>query len=147
MDIMKLEAIIQMWNVDSKVDATEPGNELLKNPNLHAKYAEQMSRHALALKGARQSYTSLRRSRSDYYSGRMSREDLEKNGLQPFQFVLAKDIGLYLDADPALQEIERRIAVHEEAVTYLQSVIKAIGNRSFDLRGYIDWIKYTQGGK
>lgn len=147
MNIMSLTDLIKEWNKDAKVDSTEPGNELLKNPNLHAKYAEQLALHSLALKGARQRQNVVYRIRSDYYNGRMSREELEKNGLPPFQFVLKGDVKTYLDADPALQESEKKAFVHEEAITFLTSVIKAINNRSYDLRGYIDWVKYIQGGR
>jgi hypothetical protein len=147
MNIMTLEQLIQDWQTDAKIDQTEPGNELLKNPNLHSKYSEQLARHSLALKGAKQRYSSVYRIRSDYYNGRMSREELEKNGLPPFQFVLKGDVKTYLDADPALHELEKKMFVHEEAITFLTSVIKAINNRSYDLRGYIDWVKYIQGGR
>ena len=143
---LKMEELIAEWNKDSKIDQTEPGKELLRNPNLHAKYNEQLSHHSVALKAQRMAYNSARRFRSDYYQGRLSREQLEQHGLQPFSFVLAKDVGLYLDADPALQEIEKRIILHEEAVTFTLNVLKAINNRSFDIRGFIDWVKYTQGG-
>lgn len=145
MQIMSLEALITNWAADSKVDISDPGKELLRNPNLHSKYAEQLSRHSLALKGQRFTYNALRRSRSDYYSGRMPREDLEKNGLQPFPFVLKGELGAYLDADPALQQIEQKMAIHEEAVTFLGSVLKAINTRSYDLRGFIEWQKFTAG--
>lgn len=147
MNIMTLNDLMKEWTADAKVDQTEPGNELLKNPNLHAKYAEQLALHSLALKGSRQRYSVVYRLRSDYYNGRMSREDLEKYALPPFQFVLKGDVKTYLDADPALQELEKRAFVHEESITFLTSVIKAINNRSYDLRGYIDWVKYIQGGK
>jgi hypothetical protein len=145
MDRMTLEALNNEWQNDSKIDSTEPGKELLRNPNLHSKYAEQLMRHSLALKGQRLAYNALRRLRSDYYNGRMTQADLEKNGLQQFPLVLKSDIGLYLDADPALQALEQKIAIHEEAITLCGSILKTINNRSFDLRGYIDWIKYTQG--
>ena len=144
---MSLMSLLEEWHKDAKIDSTEPGNELLKNPNLHAKYAEQLSRHSLALKGQRQQYAIQKRFKLDYYNGRLTRDQLEKAGLAPFQFVLKQDIGTYIEADEDLQKIEKKISTHEEAITFLTSVIKAINNRSYDLRGYIEWVKYIQGGK
>lgn len=143
---MSLESLMMEWEKDSKIDTTEPGKELLRNPNLHSKYNTQLALHSTSLKAKRMAYNSARRFRSDYYQGRLSKEQLDQHGLQPFSFVLAKDVSLYLDADPTLQEIEKRIILHEEAVSFLLNVLKAINNRSFDIRGYIEWVKYTQGG-
>lgn len=143
---MTLEWLITEWQKDANVDITEPGLELLKNPSLHAKYCEQLSRHSLALKHQRYSYAITKRFKSDYYNGRLTREQLEKAGLNQFQFILKSDISTYMDADADLQKIDKKIALHEEAVSFLSSVIKAINNRSFDLRGFIDYLKFT-GGK
>lgn len=143
---MSLESLIAEWEKDSKVDLTEPGKELVRNPNLHAKYVEQLSRHSLALKAQRQSYATTKRFKTDYFNGRLTQAELAKAGLMPFQFVLKADIGIYMDADPDLQKIDKKIAVHEESVVFLTNVIKAINNRSWELRGYIDYVKFTAGG-
>jgi recombination/repair/ssDNA binding protein UvsY len=147
MERMKLETIISEWERDSKVDVTEPGQALLKNPNLHSKYASQLVQHSLALKAQKHAYNVARRLRSDYYNGRLSEAQLKEHGLQPFTLrLLREDITKYLEADPALQALEAKMSIHEEAITLLGSIIKAISNRSFDIRGYIDWLKYTHGG-
>src|SRR5579872_1177498 len=140
--IMQLKDLIESWKIDAKVDSTEPGKELLKIPNLHARYAEQLAYHSLAMKSKRAEYYSLKKVKIDYYNGRMDAAELAKRGWQPFALILKTDLNTYLDADPDLQDHLYRIALHEETIVFLGSVLKELNNRSFEIRGFCEWQKY-----
>jgi len=145
--MMNLEQLIVEWKADAKMDRSEPGKELLRVPNLHAKYLEQFMAHSRALKEARFAYNVIRRLKSDYYSGRFTAEDYIKHGLPPFQFTLRNDLGSYLEADEDLYKATLKIAVHEEPIIFLTSVLKEINNRSFELKTYVEWLKFSEGGR
>jgi len=50
-----------------------------------------------------------------------------------------------LDADSDLTFIENKIIYQKEKVTYLESVLKSITNRQWNIRGAIDWRKFISG--
>jgi hypothetical protein len=71
---------------------------------------------------------------------------LEKHGLPPFsKKVLPANIPMYIDADEEINKLYMKKAVQDEIVSYCTSVLKEINNRSFSLRAYVDWIRFTKG--
>ena len=143
---MKLEDIISMWEADAKVDATEPGKEIIKIPNLHAKYARQLTTHSTAMKARWFKYNSLKKVKYEYYSGKMDHVELTKRGWEPFRFVLKGDINTYIDADPDLLEIKAHIIMHEEAISLCGMVMKELSNRTWQIKEYMGWEKFIAGG-
>ena len=142
---MKLEDLVIMWEHDAKVDATEPGTEIIKIPNLHSKYARQLVSHSLAMKAKSFKCAALRKVKYEYYSGKMDQVELTKRGWEPFRFVLKGDITTYLDADQDILDIKTHIAMHEEAINFCGMVMKEISNRTWQLKEYIGWQKFTAG--
>lgn len=146
MGLLKLEDLIKEWEKDSPIDDTEPAKELLRIPNLHSKYAQQVALHNFALKAKTSNFYILRKAKTDYYSGRLSREELQKRGWEPFQFVLKNDMQVYLDADEDLIKIKASMAAHEEASKLAEMIVRELNARTYQLRAYIDWQKFTAGG-
>lgn len=143
--LLKLEELIASWEKDSMIDDTEPAKELLRVPNLHAKYSQQLVMHNLALKAKNANYYRLRKTKTDYYAGRLSREELAKLGWEPFQFVLKNDMLTYMDADEDLLKIKASMAVHEEASKFCEMIVRELNSRTYQLRAYIDWQKFIGG--
>ena len=76
----------------------------------------------------------------------MAQEDLEKYGWEPFlDKILKTEISSYIDADEDIFKIKRNITVMQEKINYLDSVIKMINNRGFQIKSAIDWIKFKSG--
>jgi hypothetical protein len=42
-------------------------------------------------------------------------------------------------------KLSAKITLQEEVVSYLESVVKMISNRQWNIRAALDWIKFTQG--
>ena len=77
---LTLQEIETEWNKDSKLNGTDLGSDILKTPNLHAKYSSQIVAHRLALKTAQNEYEQLKKLKWHYYQGKLSKEQLfEKN--------------------------------------------------------------------
>lgn len=145
MNPMPLEKLIEQWEIDAKVNETEPGKEIAKIPSLHAKYARQMVAHSLGIKAKNISYHSLKKVKFEYYTGKMDQAELTKRGWEPFRFLLKGDVNVYLDADTDLTDIKAKIALHEEAMNFSGMVVKELNNRTWQLKAFMDWEKFIAG--
>jgi hypothetical protein len=91
-------------------------------------------------------YKQLYKLKFEYYNGTISQEDLEEKGWQPFALkILKTDIPMYMDADPELQSIQDKIAIQKEKVDFVDSIIKSLTNRGFQLKSAVDFMKFQHG--
>tara|TARA_Y100000361_G_scaffold16586_1_gene13009 strand:+ start:191 stop:358 length:168 start_codon:yes stop_codon:yes gene_type:complete len=51
----------------------------------------------------------------------------------------------YLEADEDVFRIKTKIVMMEEKINYLDSIVKMINNRGFQIKSAIDWIKFKSG--
>lgn len=144
---VNIDALMEEWSKDAPIDETEPSRELAKIPSLHAKYLRIMTHHNMIVKKLMGDYNARRRIKWEYYSGDLNNpEDLETYNLEPMtKKVLRADIPIYLDSDPELNNILLKKVVHEEIVDFCKSVLKELNNRTFQIRSFIDWEKFTGG--
>ena len=76
----------------------------------------------------------------------MSEEQLRFYGWEPFDLTILKtDVDRFIDADDDIVRLCAKITLQEEAVNYLENVVKIISNRQWNIRAALDWIKFTQG--
>jgi len=147
MNVISLEKIIEMWEKDSVIDETEPGKEIIRIPVLHSKYVQLLTAHSLASKQAVMEYSRLKKIKYEYYNGKMDADELKRYGWEPFKFLLKSDLNIYLDADRDLAKLLAKKTMHEEAVSFCNSVIKELTSRTYQLRAYMDWEKFIQGAR
>lgn len=145
---VNIDSLMEEWSTDSKIDETEPGRELIKTSTLHSKYLRIMTHHNLICKKLMGDYNKLKKIKWEYYSGDLNNpEDLEKHGLEPMmKKVLRQDIPTYIDSDTDLNNILLKKMLHQEIVDFCSSVLKEINNRTWQLRSFIEWEKFTSGG-
>ena len=143
---MKLEDIRAAVEKDIAIDKTELGDESANIPQLHNKYLNMFHDERLMLQKLTANYKMLRKTKWEWMTGKLSQEQLEQLGWEPFQTrIMRQDLQLYMDADPQLNETESRIALQQEKVDYLESVLKGISQRHWVIRNAIEWRKFTQG--
>lgn len=142
-----LEAIMEQWEKDSDVDATEPGKEILRIPLLHNKYNKYLSLHNLSAKRAGLEYDKIKKLKWMYYTGKLDQDELDKLGWEPFRFTLKSDISVYLDGDDDLNKLKRKKAYHEEAAKFCELVMKELQSRTYQLKAYMDWERFIQGAR
>lgn len=143
---MKLEEIQEFWNADREIDITELANESVRIPQIHDKYLKIYIDERIRLKGLQFELTKLVRLKTDYYAGKLTQEELEKLGWEQFlQRLLKNEISTYIEADEDVIKIKKNIVLIEEKCHYLDSIIKMISNRGFQIKSAIDWIKYKSG--
>ena len=143
---MKLEEIQELWNRDREIDIAELAIESVRIPQLHDKYLKIYIDERIKLKSLEFELSKMVRLKNDYYSGRMAQEDLEKLGGEPFLGKILKgEMHSYLEADEDVFRIKTKIVMMEEKINYLDSIVKMINNRGFQIKSAIDWIKFKSG--
>ena len=143
---MKFEEIQIAWTRDCVMDETELSHESIKIPQLHNKYLIFYSNEKLKFKEIKYLFAGLIKRKRDYYSGRMTAEELEAADWEPFQYKLLKaDVQEYIDADDNVIESKKLLALQEEKVNYLESIVKSLTTRGYLIKNAIDWKRFTEG--
>lgn len=143
---MKLEDIRALAERDISIDKTELGDESANIPQLHNKYLNMFHDERLVLNKMTSNYKILRKNKWEWMTGKLSQEQLATLGWEPFQTrIMRQDLQLYMDADPQLNEAESKIALQQEKVDYLESLLKGISQRHWVIKNIIDFLKFTQG--
>ena len=60
--------------------------------------------------------------------------------------VLKSELDTYIDSDTEMIQELLQLAMQEEKVNYLTSIIKRIENRNWEIRNAIEWNKFQAGG-
>ena len=143
---MKLEEIQELWNRDREIDISELATESIRIPQIHDKYLKIYVDEKIKLRKLQLNLAKISKMKSDYYSGRMSQEELDRLEWQPFLVkVLKGEVNSYVESDDAIIKLKETIALMEEKINYIDSVIRMINNRGFQIKSAIDWIKYKDG--
>lgn len=143
---MNIEEIYEMWAQDSEIDQTNISSESANIPKLHNKYFRHYVDEGLRLKKLKAEYKKLVKLKGEYYRGELDIEELKEYGWEPFSLkVLKTDIPTYIEADDDIINMSLRIGMQEEKVSYLESIIKMINNRGFQLKTIVDWERFRTG--
>jgi predicted transglutaminase-like protease len=143
---MKLNDILDEWEIDSEIDKSDLGNENLKTPKLHQKYLKMYSIEKIRFTKFEIDYKKLFKLKTQYYRGTLDKETLDEMEWKPFQMRLLKeDVEIYIESDDQISELQLKLSLQKEIVSTLDSIIRQINKRDFTIRNSIDWLKFTQG--
>jgi hypothetical protein len=143
---MTIDEILENWNVDSKIDKTELGDEALNIPKLHHKYYQIFVKEKLILRKQESDMKQLKLDKYEFLTQGPNEETKERGWkLPPKGMILKGDIPMYLDADQDVVTLSLKIGYQLEKIELLDSIIKTIMNRNFIIRNAIDWQKFTMG--
>ena len=141
---MDLEKIQAMWEKDSQIDPDNLHDESLKIPQLHSKYYTLYNTITLLREKARESYAKVRLERYNYYTGKATAEVYAE---EPFPYkVREKDaIQRHLDADDKMNKIDMKIKYYDVMLKFLEEIIRAVSNRTYQIKNAIEWNKFQAG--
>jgi hypothetical protein len=143
---MKLEEIHEMWKTDGEIDMVNVSKESANTPKLHNKYYMVYVEEGLKLKKLKAEYKKLRLLKEQYYKGELDIEELKEYGWNPQPLkILRQDIPTYLEADDDVINTSLKIGMQEAKVEYLESIIRQINNRGFQIKNIIDWERFRTG--
>jgi hypothetical protein len=139
-----LEAIQEMWEKDAKIDRDNLHDESLNIPSLHAKYFQIYNTIFLLRKKAEQQRKNIRHERYEYFSGKADPDVYIQN---PFpKKIRDKDtMTKYLDADEKLSNASLKIEYYDTMLTYLESILKVIQNRTYQIKNAIEFMRFNAG--
>lgn len=145
---MNADEILDMWNLDAKIDDVELDRESLNTPNLHGKYLKLLFNQKIRLRSLRLKQKQLSTTLQEYYRGELNNpEDLKEIGREPWpKTVLRQDLSSYVDSDKEMIALTTKIAYCEEVVDLLAEILKIINNRGFQIKNAIEWRKLTNFG-
>ena len=140
---MNLDEIQLLWEKDSFIDQDNLHNESIKIPALHAKYYKLYNNIILLRKLEENKYKILKKEKWMYYSGKAEPEVYKE---KPFDHkVLKPDIDKYMDADEDLIKSVSKIDYYQTMISYLESILKTILNRTYQIKNAIEYMRFTAG--
>ena len=141
---MNLEKIQEMWQNDSVIDPDNLHDESLKIPQLHSKYYTLYNTITLLRERAREQYNKVRLERYNYYTGKATAEVYAE---EPFPYkVREKDaIQRHLEADDKMNKVDMKIKYYDIMLKFLEEVIRAVSNRTYQIKNAIEWNKFQAG--
>ena len=143
---MKLDDIYQEWEKDSDINRIELGDEALRIPKLHHKYFKIFTQERLTLRKLEFDLKQLKLEKYEFFTQGPTPEQHEKGWkLPPQGKILKSDANNYVDADPDVINIALRIGMQLEKIELLESVIKTLTNRGFNIKSAIEWEKFKVG--
>ena len=143
---MEMEKIIEKWNDDAHIDGTELSIEQLKVPQIHNKYLKILIGERTILFKMKAKVKRLKRMLLEYYSKDLNNPDdlIEIDREAWEKKVLKSDIDTYVDSDSEMIDLLLQVSIQEEKVNYLESIIRRLDNRGWEIRNAIEWNKFTK---
>jgi hypothetical protein len=116
-----LESIQEMWEKDAQIDRDNLHDESLNIPSLHAKYFELYNTIFLLRKKAEQQRKNIRHERYEYFSGK-------------------SDPDVYIE-----NPFPKKIRDKDTMQKYLESILKVIQNRTYQIKNAIEFMRFNAG--
>lgn len=141
---LNIDTIQKMWVEDAKIDPDNLHTESLNIPILHSKYYDLYNTITLLKKKAEQQKRNIRHERYEYFTGKADPEVYVEN---PFpKKIRDKDtLQKYMDADEKLSQVSLKIEYYETMLNYIESILKVIQNRTYQIKNAIEFIKFQAG--
>ena len=142
--MIDLPTLQEMWEKDSKIDIDNLHTESLNIPVLHAKYYDIFNNLMLLRKKAEQQKKNICHERYEYYSGKADPDVYIKD---PFpKKIRDKDtMTKYLDADERLSTVSMKIEYYDVMLKYIEEILKQIGNRTYQIKNSIEFMRFSSG--
>ena len=143
---MDIEKILEEWQTDSKMDRTHLDREAVSIPQLHHKYFKLLISERLLMRKLEADMKQLKLDKHEFYTQGHSKDTQDKGWILPSKgLILKADLPMYMEADREIVSLNLRIGYQLEKIDLLESIIKMVMNRNFQIKSAIDWIKFEQG--
>jgi hypothetical protein len=139
-----LDTIQKMWEQDSKIDIDNLHTESLNIPILHSKYFDLYNTINLLKKRAEQQKKKIRHERYEYFTGKADPEVYLENPF-PKKIRDKETLQGYLDSDENLSQVNLKIEYYETMLFYIDSILKMISNRTYQIKNSIDFLRFQSG--
>ena len=141
---LDLDTIQKMWEQDCKIDPDNLHTESLNIASLHAKYFDMYNNIVLLKKKAEQQRKNIRHDRYEYYTGKADPDVYVENPF-PKKIRDKETLQKYLDADEKLSQVCLKIDYYDTMLNYIESILKMVQNRTFQIKNAIEFVRFTAG--
>lgn len=144
---MDLEKLKQEWEIDSDIDDINLDREALRQPKLHCKWVDYLTKSKIRLYKVEKELTEARAKLTEYYNGRMTKEELAALGRSQYlhKTPLKSELERLLDSDQIVIDINQKFYYYNTLVEYCTSVLGAIRDRGFSIKTAVDYRKWLAG--
>ena len=141
---MNLENLQEMWKKDSVIDTDLYCEESTKVPQLHMKYMEFFNMFSLMKRERELEAKKMIKDKWLYYKGKAPSSVYKE---MPFDLKLTtkEEITMFIDADEDVCKLQYKIAYIEQTLAFLDSVLRQLNNRTFQIKNAIEWEKFKNG--
>jgi len=144
---MRLEDVQTAWEEDSHIDRSELGEESLKIPKLHSKYFRIFTGERLLFRKLDSEMKQLKLSKFEFYTMGPTEETHLLGWKLPAQGkILKSEVNNYIEADKDIVALSLKIGVQNEKIDLLESIIKSLVGRGFNIKSAIEWERFKTGG-
>ena len=141
---LDLDVIQKMWEQDSKIDPDNLHTESLNIPILHSKYFEIHNTILLLKKKAEQQKKNIRHQKYEYFTGKADPDVYLENPF-PKKIRDKETLQGYLDSDEKLSQVSLKVDYYETMLIYVDSILKMISNRTYQIKNAIEFMRFTAG--
>ena len=144
---MKLTELQESWKTDAQIDHTNLGRSAARTPELHAKYLNLLTSARLQTRKAESDYFKLRRIKYRYFRGELTRQELTDLGWDQYQGVkpIKNEMDEFLQTDNDLITSQDKLEYLRTVLYQLESILKSIHSRTWDIKNAIEWEKFSNG--
>lgn len=144
---MTLEEILEEWGKDSQINQNNLSDESLRIPKLHHKYYSMMVQERLRYTKMKAAFDERVDLLEQWLDGQLDTETLKQHGLEVQRKLLTKaEREKKLSLLPEIVQTKMKLALQQEKVDALESIIKTFQNRGYIIRTALDWQRFQMGG-
>jgi len=119
----------------------------LKVSKLHHKYFRILSQERITRRSLEADLKVLRLEKFEFYTQGPSKESVERGWeMPPIGRVVKSEVNNYMEADKDMITLSLKIGIQNEKIDLLESIIKTILSRGYNIKAAIDWEKFKMGG-
>lgn len=143
---MRLEDIHAQWAIDQEFDTSMPDVMLRQVPKLHHKWWGIYSTERERFLVSKNKHDELYVAKYNWYTGRMSEEERVERQWprQPLRMV-KEEAKRYTESDVEVATLRLKMDQIELRLKYLEDILKHINQRSFMVKTYVDFLRFSQG--
>lgn len=146
--MMAIEELKNEWKKDSQIDSSKIREEILKSAQLHSKYLTLLMDYKREYRKKESNILTVTKVKMRYYRGELTKTQLDSMGWEQYQGTrpIKSEMDSLLNTDADLIELHTELEDIKIILDSLESIMKAITSRSYDLKTFIEAEKFYAGG-
>jgi len=142
---MQIHELRSMVSQDIPLRQDRLDAESIRIPALHDKYLTLYLDELGELRRMERAFKLVLKQKTEYYLGKADPDTYKDKPFDLKVRPIKSDLSLYLDADEDLQRLQEIMSQQDLKVKYLDSTLKNIHQRSYQIHGALEWAKFQNG--